>query len=421
MNKSNALHSLICLGDRFDIRSGLLEITYDTGAKVILQGPVTYEVESVAGGYLSIGKLTARLEKSTTQGVRSTEKAASASPFVQQSFAIRTPTAIVTDLGTEFGVEVDDKGCTASRVFRGVVELRTISLVGDVGKEVKVLYANESARVDVSSGNRRIAAVSNPASLSFVRVISATRIKTLDLVDIVAGGDGSSGRRNRGIDPTTGQIIGWPVGRLGHFPEGDGKYHPIRTVPAIDGVFVPDGRKGPVRLDSAGHTFDGFVNNTNWVGRYLWAGGPIAQAQVELSPKISTRLNDIDYASAGHGYLLVVANTGITFDLSAIRRANFGCKSMRFCAVVGNTEPESINSRGSARADFHVFIDGHERFKRREINGCSGSLMISTPIGENDRFLTLATTDSGNGIISDDILLGDPRLELLPLQQTKSQ
>ena len=40
-----------------------MEITYDTGAKVILQGPVTYEVESADGGFLSVGKLTARLEK----------------------------------------------------------------------------------------------------------------------------------------------------------------------------------------------------------------------------------------------------------------------------------------------------------------------------------------------------------------------
>ena len=40
-----------------------MEITYDTGAKVILQGPVTYEVESSHGGYLSVGKLTGRVEK----------------------------------------------------------------------------------------------------------------------------------------------------------------------------------------------------------------------------------------------------------------------------------------------------------------------------------------------------------------------
>ena len=44
-----------------------MEITYDTGAKVILQGPVTYEVES-NGGYLAVGKLTGKLEKKVTSG-----------------------------------------------------------------------------------------------------------------------------------------------------------------------------------------------------------------------------------------------------------------------------------------------------------------------------------------------------------------
>ena len=32
--------SLVSLGDKFALASGLMEITYDTGAKVILQGPV---------------------------------------------------------------------------------------------------------------------------------------------------------------------------------------------------------------------------------------------------------------------------------------------------------------------------------------------------------------------------------------------
>ena len=44
------------------------------------------------------------------------------------------------------------------------------------------------------------------ASASFVREIPSHTIKTLDLVDVVAGGDGFSGRRGRGIDPTTGRI-----------------------------------------------------------------------------------------------------------------------------------------------------------------------------------------------------------------------
>ena len=45
-----------------------MEITYDTGAKSHPAGPVTYEVESKDGGYLSLGKLTARVEKKNDEG-----------------------------------------------------------------------------------------------------------------------------------------------------------------------------------------------------------------------------------------------------------------------------------------------------------------------------------------------------------------
>ena len=51
---------LVTLGDKIVLASGLLEITYDTGAKVILQGPIAYDVDSRDGGFLAIGKLTAR-------------------------------------------------------------------------------------------------------------------------------------------------------------------------------------------------------------------------------------------------------------------------------------------------------------------------------------------------------------------------
>ena len=37
--------SLVALGDSFALASGLMEITYNSGAKVILQGPVTYGAE----------------------------------------------------------------------------------------------------------------------------------------------------------------------------------------------------------------------------------------------------------------------------------------------------------------------------------------------------------------------------------------
>ena len=59
--------SRVSLGQKFELASGLMEITYDTGAKVILQGPVTYSVES-NGGYLAVGKLTGKLEKKVASG-----------------------------------------------------------------------------------------------------------------------------------------------------------------------------------------------------------------------------------------------------------------------------------------------------------------------------------------------------------------
>jgi hypothetical protein len=155
----STLHSpLVCLGDRIALKSGLLEITYDTGAKVILQGPVTYEVESPAGGYLAVGKLTARLDshsevsslKSQISNQKSeirNQKSPDLCPLTSDLFVIRTPTALVTDLGTEFGVEVKESGSTGTHVFRGVVEVQPAALGDRRGKATR-LAENESAIVN---------------------------------------------------------------------------------------------------------------------------------------------------------------------------------------------------------------------------------------------------------------------------------
>ena len=117
--------SLVVLGDKFSLASGLMEITYDSGAKVILQGPVTYEVDS-NGGYLAVGKLTGKLEKRGVGWGTGGEKRVLSSSFIihPSSFVIRTPTATVTDLGTEFGVEVDGQDATKVYVFDGAVRSR---------------------------------------------------------------------------------------------------------------------------------------------------------------------------------------------------------------------------------------------------------------------------------------------------------
>jgi hypothetical protein len=182
---------LIHLGDKFALASGRMEVTYDTGAKVILQGPCTYRVESAAGGYLSDGKLTARVEKTAEGGGRKAEELASGqwsvagkseienlksemvdslpsafrlppssnpslSPLPSPLFTVRTPTAIVTDLGTEFGVDVDKDGRTTSYVFRGAVSIHAINGDKDTENDATILHANESAHTErAADGDQR--------------------------------------------------------------------------------------------------------------------------------------------------------------------------------------------------------------------------------------------------------------------------
>ena len=91
--------------------------------------------------------------------------------------------------------------------------------------------------------------------------------------------------------------------------------------------------------------------------------------------------------------------------------ANPGCRVLQFRAVVGNVETASQNG-ADVLADVWVLVDGKERFKRREINRWNGAMPIALPLGGQDRFLTLAATDGGNGVSGDWIVFGDPRLEL---------
>ena len=148
------IHDRVVQGAKFELASGLMEITYKTGAKVILQGPCTYEVESAAGGYLSLGKLTARVESRSRlpSGTSPTDRNTTKSrPAGGTYFSVRTPTATVTDLGTEFGVEVDGRsGNTISHVFQGKVKVVTTAAGSQPSHEV-VLGENQSARVEKSN------------------------------------------------------------------------------------------------------------------------------------------------------------------------------------------------------------------------------------------------------------------------------
>jgi len=163
------------LGRQYKLKSGLMEITYNTGAKVILEGPCDYTAESTAGGYLALGKLTAKVEsgewrvesdnsRRLTASGNNTEVAQtpeavslrllSKSPLAPAPhpsppaplFSVRTPTAVVTDLGTEFGIEVEDDGDMKTHVFQGAVELKIVDKA-QVGNQTTRIVAGEAVRL----------------------------------------------------------------------------------------------------------------------------------------------------------------------------------------------------------------------------------------------------------------------------------
>ncbi len=90
-------------GKTLGLERGLAELEFDRGARVILQGPAELELLSGSSARLIKGSLTARV------------------PSQARGFTVLSAGGKVVDLGTEFGLSIDDKGGTVVRVFNGEV------------------------------------------------------------------------------------------------------------------------------------------------------------------------------------------------------------------------------------------------------------------------------------------------------------
>jgi hypothetical protein len=99
-------------GDRVRLKSGTVQLTYETGTKVVVEGPVDMVMSTGVEAKLASGKIAAAV------------------PRFARGYTIVTPTAEVVDLGTEFGVSVDENGTSEVHVFDGDVVTRRAGLHG---------------------------------------------------------------------------------------------------------------------------------------------------------------------------------------------------------------------------------------------------------------------------------------------------
>lgn len=102
-NESYTVDSIVRTGSRLRFLEGEMELVYESGAKLLLIGPIDFVLRE-GGGELLRGGLMASV------------------PQAGHGFTIETPNGKVVDLGTEFGLMVDDFGVSEVSVFEGKVE-----------------------------------------------------------------------------------------------------------------------------------------------------------------------------------------------------------------------------------------------------------------------------------------------------------
>lgn len=106
------------------LSSGKMELAFDSGARVLLQGAVDFRLETASRAFLHEGKITAYV------------------PPEAKGFIINTEKGTIVDLGTEFAVSVDRDRKVDVHVLEGVVETSLAE-----GSDVKLLKANQSIRM----------------------------------------------------------------------------------------------------------------------------------------------------------------------------------------------------------------------------------------------------------------------------------
>ena len=91
---------------RLRLAEGIARITFDSGAEITLEAPADLELLSAKRCVLHGGRLVAKV------------------PPQAIGFVVDTPTAVMTDLGTEFGVNVKDGQTAELQVFNGLVDAK---------------------------------------------------------------------------------------------------------------------------------------------------------------------------------------------------------------------------------------------------------------------------------------------------------
>jgi hypothetical protein len=389
-------------GQRLTLTAGFAEITTNRGAVAILEAPCLIEfTESDNGFRLHAGTLVGICERPNSKG-----------------FVVATPYMEVTDLGTRFGVITDDTVGTSAHVFEGAVMVLHADHETASQPRPDVLLAGESKGIDINGrindgslhGQVRFAAVRPDGSLDTTDS-TPMGTKYLDLVDIIAGGDGTGKRTGVGLNAVSGEYQS-ELPDQEALQASEGRYQEVAestyplgvVVPSPDGEVdgLPEQLAFPAMPAGSGHSYG-----------LIWCGGRYPEVKHESYKSMTAVIDGVDYSEKGNRALYLHSNAVVTIDLDAIRKAHPKMRLTQIQAVVGDTR----NSRNARYSRFaigmdkeialeHVF-DARKKQTLKPVN-------VNTAL-DSTKTLTLISTDGGDDINQDWIVLGNPRLVLEPI------
>lgn len=115
-------------GDQIALDAGIVKLTYNCGAELLLEGPCEFVVLDAMQGKLCRGKLTADV------------------PPRAFGFGVVSPNTDIIDLGTSFGVSVDEAGETDLQVFDGEVMCAAADFNAQHSPDYQHVRADEAMR-----------------------------------------------------------------------------------------------------------------------------------------------------------------------------------------------------------------------------------------------------------------------------------
>ena len=375
---------------------GLVQIQMADGVTTVFQAPAEFRFHSNSRLDLVKGKVTVAV------------------PHDAVGFSVYSPHSVVTDLGTSFGIMVGRSGkSTRVVVFKGRVAAESLNHIGRKIRlrHPRIVSQGQDAELTAKGINLGTA---EKLRIYFVRSL-VKRPLSLSLVDLMTGGTGLGVGHRIEIDPLTGSA--------GHFPPisaraGNGIYHEVSGIPIVDGCFVPGSSTGPDQVDSAGQRFK-FPTSVNATFGNISAGGKIPWIKTPPDLPIKLTLHGVNYSRYPHRLIVIHSNSGLTLNLDAIRKLYPGIPIGSFHCIVGDSfvGTDKYAHLVNPKADIFVLVDGKVAYQKLEITGKMRPLHVRIPLPQNAHFLTLVTTDGGDGFTDDWVLWCDPEFRLIPKLQ----